>query len=52
MTVFRFQSHWKPEAAIVNGDSLTPNAAGEAYLKGVKLTKYDTVGWRQGSGGV
>jgi len=27
------QAHWKPEAAIVNGDDLKPNAAGEAYMK-------------------
>ena len=33
LTVLCFKSHWKPEAAIVNGDELTPNAAGEAYLR-------------------
>ena len=33
MTVLCFKSHWKPEAAIVNGDDLTPNLAGEAYLR-------------------
>lgn len=27
------QAHWKPGAAIVNGDDLTPNAAGEAYMR-------------------
>ena len=27
------QAHWRPQAAIVNGDQLTPNSAGEAYLR-------------------
>jgi len=27
------KAHWRPNAAIVNGDNLTPNAAGAAYIK-------------------
>jgi endo-1,4-beta-xylanase len=27
------QAHWRPNAAIVNGDNLVPNAAGAAYIK-------------------
>jgi hypothetical protein len=27
------KSHWRPNAAIVNGDNLVPNAAGAAYIK-------------------
>merc|ERR1719186_516481 len=27
------KAHWRPGAAIVNGDDLTPNLAGEAYLR-------------------
>jgi hypothetical protein len=27
------KAHWRPTAAIVNGDNLTPNAAGAAYIK-------------------
>jgi len=30
---FSDQAHWKPEAAIVNGADLEPNAAGDAYLR-------------------
>ena len=32
-TTAAVQAHWKPDAAIVNGDSLEPNAAGEAYMR-------------------
>ena len=28
-----YQEHWRPNAAIVDGDNLTPNAAGVAYMK-------------------
>ena len=27
-----FQSHWRPNGALVNGDGFTINAAGQAYL--------------------
>jgi len=27
------QAHWRPDAAIVNGDDMEPNAAGEAYMR-------------------
>ena len=27
------QEHWRPNAAIANGDDVTPNAAGAAYIK-------------------
>ena len=31
ITIF-IQSHWRPNGALVNGDSFTVNMAGEAYL--------------------
>ena len=27
------KAHWKPDAAIVDGDDLVPNLAGEAYMR-------------------
>ena len=27
------KAHWKPDAAIVNGDDLVPNLAGKAYIR-------------------
>ena len=27
------KAHWKPDAAIVDGDDLVPNLAGEAYIR-------------------
>ena len=43
------KAHWKPKAAIVDGDNLTPNLAGEAYLRLVH-TEWSSSGEAEQSG--
>ena len=35
-------AHWRPQAAIAEGDNVTPNEAGEAYIRLMHEVNCDT----------